>query len=304
MKTSRSLLAVAIASALSGVVLAQVDPLTTTAGFKAACEKPGNTVRITTDFTVNAGYRAGYPEQVATGCTIELVGDSEIKFDNVGLKFADPLVILGGDKTGVALQRASLAGTSVVIDLIGVEHSIKTEFSRIDATAGNLEINVGDIAKMELMGSITGGVPLTRAALAATGNLSVSGGQKLTIGLKEVGLASGQLLSITARGAESEVLLDDSPALSFTGGIAFAVQGVKSKFNMSNGGITARGGDISITAAQGESGIALSNVMTNSSANTVVSGSGFKSDVGISNARSTAGGSLVVSAGSAADPAA
>jgi hypothetical protein len=302
LKSAYTLIAsAALALLAGGNVQAQVDPLTTTAGFKAACEAPGNRVRITTDMAVNSGLSAGYPERVRTGCTIELVGDSEIQFDKVGLAFAGPLVITGGSKTGVSMQYASLAGTSVAIRLSGTEGYLRSEFSRIDATAGNLDVTLGSTSNVEMVNYITGGVPLTRATLAATGNLSVTGGAKMVTSLKEVGLVAGRNLSLRSTGSESELKIDDTGVLSFGGNISILMQGSKSKLEGSNSALTAQAGDVDIATSQTESGIGLSNVTTSSTGRTQVYGAGSLSNVGISNGSMTAGTGMFVSASAGSD---
>lgn len=276
---------------------AQVNPLSTTAGLKAACERNvGNVVRITTDMAVNQGARAFAPERVNTGCRIELVGDSEIQFDKVGLAFAGPLVITGGSKTGVAMQEASLAGTSVSLTLSGDEGYLRTLASRIDATAGGLSVSMGRIGKMELLGNITAGVPLTNATLAATGGVTVSAGDKMSASFNEVGIVAGTDVRFTGTGSETELKLDNSAILSFRGNVAVALLNTKSKLEGSNSSITARVGSVDMALGQPESGMNLSNVAVTSGGRTQIYAAGSKSEVGISNGTVSAGGGVFISA--------
>ena len=279
------------------VATAQVNPLSTTAGLKAACERnPGNVVRITTDMSVSEGARALSPERVNTGCRIELVGDSEIQFDKVGLAFAGPLVITGGRMTGVAMQEASLAGTSVSLSLSGDEGYLRALSSRIDATAGNLTVSMGRIAKMEMMGFITSGVPLTGATLVATGAVTVSAGDKLSASFNEVGIIAGTDLRLTGTGMETELKLDNSTLLSYRGNVAVALLNTKSKLEAGNSSITARSGSVDLTLGQPESGMNLSNVAVSSKKNTQIYAAGSRSEVGLSNGTVAAGGGVFISA--------
>jgi hypothetical protein len=293
--------AIALTTLLLGLAptaFGQVNPLSTVAGLKAACEtSPGNVVRITTDMAVNVNG----PGAVSTGCTLELVGDSEIQFDKVSMSFAGPFAITGGTKTGLQLQHAVLSAPSVSIRLTGDEAYVKSEFSRIDATAGDLELQLGRIGKMELMYNVTAGVPLTRATLAATGALRISAGDKLSAAMKEVGLVAGTTLSFTGTGSESELKLDDTGVLSFGGSVSILMLGGKSKFEASNASLTARGGDLDLAMGQAESGLKLSNVTTSSAGRTQVYAAAARSEVGISNGSMVAGSGMFLSAAAGAE---
>ncbi len=297
MKFALSPLALLVLATLPLMASAQVNPLSTTAGFKAACERnPGNVVQITTDMAVNQGYPSGYPERVNTGCTIVLVGDSEIQFDKVGLAFAGPLVITGGSKTGVAMQQAGLSAPSVRMDFSGDEGYLRTSFSRIDATAGDVNITLGRIGQMELFNYITGGVPLTRATIAATGLVNITAGERLSASMNEVGIVAGGDLRFTATGSESSLKLENSGFLTYRGNLAVMMLGAKSKLEAGNSNLLAQFANIEVMLAQAESGMSLSNMTVNAVGSTQLVTAGTKSELGISNGTIRAGGGIFLSA--------
>jgi hypothetical protein len=290
-------LATAAMLCVAAPAFAQLDPLSTTAGLKAACEtRPGNVVALANSITVSVGYPAGYPEQVASGCTIALSNGAEIQFDKVGLAFAGPLVITGGTKSGLAMQEASLAAPAVRLTFSGEEGFLKTSFSRIDATAGDLLLTLPGTSKMELFNYRTGGAPLTRATLAASGALTITTGAKLSASMVEVGLVSGGDLGFTSNSFESEFKFENSGLLSFNGNATLRMNGSKSKFEFSNASLRAPAGNLTMLTAFNESSISLSNVAVEAGASLRVDGQGTLSSVEVSNGSMVAGGTLVVAA--------
>jgi hypothetical protein len=293
-------LRVALAAALAvaaGTTVAQVDPLTTTAGLRAACEsRPGNSLTISTSITVNQGYPAGYPEPVATGCAITLTNGASIQFDKVGMAFAGPLIIGGGAQSGVTMQEASLAAPTVTLKFTTTESFLQTSFSRIDATAGDLKIELPGKSKMELFQYRTGGVPLTRATLAATGAVSIVTTNGLSAALIEAGIVAGGNLSFLSRAQESSMKVENSGLHSFNGNVAMRMQGSKSNFEFSNSSVRAPLGNLSIATTFNESAIGLSNVTLEAGVNATVNAEGSLSKVEISNGSMVAGGALLVAA--------
>jgi hypothetical protein len=293
----RTALATAALSLVAGAAFGQVDPLTTTAGLKAACEtRPGNAVTISNSITVNQGYPAGYPERVATGCTITLTNGASIQFDKVGLAFAGPLTIGGGTKSGISMQEASLAGTSVALRFSGAEAYLQTSFSRIDATAGNLTVQLPSTSKMELFNYRTDGVPLTRATLAATGSISITGADRLSAAFVEAGIAAGGNIDFLTTSFEPSVKFENGGVLSFGGNVSMRLHGSKGKFEFSNGNVRAPLGNLSITTAFNESSIGLSNVTIEAGRNVVVHAEGTKSVLEVSNGSMVAGGTMMLGA--------
>jgi hypothetical protein len=280
----------------------QPKPLETTAGWKTACEtSPGNRVVLDQDTTVNVGASASAPLQVTTGCTIEMINDAEITFDKVGLSFAGPLTISGGFKSGVAMQEASLAAPSVNISLPSDEGYIRTSFSRIDATAGDMTVTLGRIAKMELFqyrfrigpgGPGTGG---TNGTFAASGNLTVSAGDKLSATMNESVFLAGGSVTFNGNGAESELKVENSAMQATAGNLLVILRSPKSKLEAGNSALRA-GADLDFATGQSESGVNLSNVTVNAGARVQIYGAGNKSEVKLSNGSVNAGGGIFISA--------
>lgn len=274
---------------------AQLNPLSTTAGLKAACERnAGNVVVISSDIAVNIGYPADYPEQVRTGCRIELMGGADIQFDKVGLAFAGPLVINGAAQSGMQLQEASLAAPWVLVQLVNLEGAIKLEYSRIDATAGDVDMRLGPTSKIEVVGWRPGGAPLSRAALAATGNVSVRSERNHSAVYKDTGFVAGGAVKVTAAGSDSSIGFENSGAYAYRGDVAFDLTWNRSKFETSNATFTAAAGHVLLAVRGAESMVSASNTAVQSGASTRVISTGPKGEVKYSNGSIRAGGSVAL----------
>jgi hypothetical protein len=233
---------------------------------------------------------------VATGCAITLTNGASIQFDKVGIAFAGPLTIVGGTKSGISMQEASLAGTSVSLLFSGAEAALQTSFSRIDATAGDLTLRLPSTSKMELFNYRTDGVPLTRSTLAATGSVSITGADRLSAAFVEAGIAAGGNIDFLTTSFEPSVKFENAGLLSFNGSVSMRLHGSKGKFEFSNSSLRAPVGDLSLTTAFNESSIGLSDVTVQAGRNLVVHAEGTKSKVEVSNGSMVAGGSLFVGA--------
>jgi hypothetical protein len=294
-RTLRHILTFAALTLAVTQAYAQNDPRSTTAGFKAACEAAGNRVVLNQSLTVNTGYTAGYPEQVTTGCRVELTNGAELVFDRVGLQFAGPLTIVGGSKSGVAMQESSLAGTTVNVSLTGDEGFIRTSFSRIDATTGNMTVALGTGAKMELFRYRYGIASRTNSTFYAAGALSITAGSKLSGSMNEVGLTAGGNISVRGNGAESELKYENSGSWSQTGSVSFVMAGARSKAEMSNSSFRGAG-NVDVAMGQSESGLSLSNTTVTSGATAQVYVAGSKSELSLSNGSIVATGAVLISA--------
>ena len=276
---------------------AQVNPLSTTAGLKAACEtSAGNLVVISSDITVNVGYPAESPQPVSTGCRIQLASGADIQFDKVGLAFAGPLVIVGGDQSGLQMQEAALAAPSVLVEFTNVEGSIKMEYSRIDATAGNLDVRFGTISKIEVIGSRTAGMPLSRAALAATGNVGIAPTRLHTGVYKDTGIVAGGTIAVTASGSDVSIGFENSMAYAYNGDLRFDLTFNRTKLETSNAAFTAVAGQVLLAIRGAESVLTASNTSVQAGASAQVISTGPKSEVKYGSGSIVAGGSILLEA--------
>jgi hypothetical protein len=270
---------------------AQLTPLQSTAGFKRACENSvGNRVVVSQDTTVSVGYPASYPEQVATACTVQLLNGAKLAFDKVGMQFAGGLTIVGGSKSGLELLEARLMAPAVNLQLTGEENSLRMAFSRIDASAGNFDLTLGRIAKIEMLRFRSDVPPYFGGTLVASGALTINAGERLSASINEV-----NLIADNANGAESEIKLENSGLRSFNASVNVLMRGSKSKAELSNSSVLAAG-NIDLAMGQAESGLGLSNVNVQAGARAQIYAAGAKSEVSISNGRLTTGGGLFVSA--------
>lgn len=274
---------------------AQVNPLSTTAGLKAACESSvGNTVVISGDIAVNIGFPAASPQQVSTGCRIELTGGADIQFDKVGMAFAGPLVIVGGAQSGLQMLEASLAAPNVLVQFTNVEGAIKMEYSRIDATAGNLNVSFSPTSNLEVIGSRTAGTPLSRAALVATGNVNIAPGRLHTAMYKDTGIVAGGTISITTPSSDISIGFENSGAYAYNGDIRLHLAFNRNKVEISNASLIAAAGQVSLVARGAESLLSASNTAVRAGTNVHVSSMGLKGEVKVSNGSIAAGGAILL----------
>ena len=277
--------------------VAQVHPLSTTAGLKAACERSvGNVVVISSDITVNIGYPADSPQPVSTGCRIELTADADIQFDKVGLAFAGPLVIVGGAQSGLQMQEASLAAPTVRVEFSNVEGSIKMAYSRIDATAGHLDVRFSTTSKIEVEGSRIAGAPLSRAAFAATGNVGIASTRLHTGVYKDTGIVAGGTIAVTASGSDISIGFENSSAYAYNGDVRFDLALNRSKLETSHAAFTAVAGHLLLAIRGAESVLSASNTVMQSGASAQVISMGPKSEVKYGSGSIAAGGSILLEA--------
>ncbi|MES2714122.1 MAG: hypothetical protein V4795_00055 [Pseudomonadota bacterium] len=281
---------------LSGLpALAQVDPISTTAGLKAACEgNAGNLVVITSGVTVNTGYPAGAPEQVRSGCRIQLTGGASMQFDKVGLAFAGPLAIIADSKSSLQLQEASLAAPQVLVQFTHMDSGVKMEQSRIDATAGHLDLQIGIGNKIEVSGARTAGVPLSRAAFAATGHVRISASRLHSAVYKDTGMVAGGTVSVTASGADTSIVFDNSGAHAYNGDVRFDLTSSRSKLEASNAAFTAVAGHVALSMRGAEGGLKLSGTAVQAGASAQVISTGPKTEVLVDGGSITARGSILL----------
>lgn len=274
---------------------AQVHPLSTTAGLKAACEgNAGNLVVISSDIAVNVGYPADSPQQVSTGCRIELTAGADIQFDKVGLAFAGPLVIAGGAQAGLQMQEASLAAPNVLVQLTNLEGNIKMEYSRIDATAGNLDVRLDVISKIEVIGSRTGGAPSSQAAFAATGNISIAATRLHTAVYKDTGIVAGGTIAFTAPGSDISIGFENSGAYAYNGDIRLDLAFNRNKVEINNASLIAVAGQVSLVTHGAESLLSASNTAVQAGTSVQVTSMGPKGEVKVGNGSIVAGGNILL----------
>jgi hypothetical protein len=277
---------------------AQSKPLETTAGWKQACEtSPGNRVVVTEDITISMGATASSPEQITTGCVIEMINDADVQLDKVGLSFAGPVTILGGLKSGLAMQEAYVTAPSISLNLPGDESFIRTSFSRLNASAGDLTINLGRIAKLELFRYRTAGTfgNVTNGTFFATGNLKITAGERFNLAMVEAVMYGGASLTIETNGFETNLKAENTSLEGRTGSMTIIGRGGKMSGEFSNSTLRA-GGDLDVVAGSTESNLNFSNVQTRAGARVQLYTAGAKGNVNVSNGSVQAGQGIFVSA--------
>lgn len=279
---------------------AQVHVLSTTAGLKAACENnPGNLVVLSTDLTVSVGFPADAPEPVRSGCRIQLSNGAKIQFDKVGLAFAGPLVMSGGAQSGVQMQEARIVATDVHLDLANRENFLQMENSRIEATAGHLKVQLLSLAKLEVSGARSGGVPLSVAAFAASGDIGLTAGRNLSAVFKSTGWVAGGSVAITATGSESSIGMENSGAHAARGDVRFDMTYNKSKLEAKNSTLTAVLGHVLMAVRGAECSVAAFDTHIQAGASAQVLSSGPTSEVKVAGGSVAAGSAIALEASTA-----
>lgn len=270
---------------------AQVNPLSTTAGLKAACERnPGNVVVVASDLSVNTGSTADAPTRVNTGCRIELAGGADLQFDKVGLSFAGPLTVIGSAQAGLQMQEARLSAPRVQVLLTEVEGSVKMENSRIDASAGSLDLRLGQKGKLEISGARAGGSPPSQAALAATGDLRVESSRYHSGVYKDTGLVAGGSVDLTAPSPDTSIVFENSGAYAYRGQVRFDLALSWCKLEISNASLTALAGDVALAVRGADCVLTASNTAVQAGGGVRVLGTGPKAEVLYGGGSITAGG--------------
>jgi hypothetical protein len=293
-------IATAIVVTLTGVApaAAQAKPLETTAGWKAACENsPGNRVVLTEDITISLGATASSPIQINTPCTIDMINDAELQVDKVGLSFAGPLTINGGAKGGLAMQEAIITAPSVTLNLTGDEGYLRTSFSRINASAGDLNINFGRLGKVEMFRYRTFGTfgNVTNGTLFASGSMNVKAGELFNLSMNESVIYGGANMTIDVSGTEANLKAENTSFQGLTGNLLIIGRGAKTNAEFSNSTLRS-GTDMDVVAGSTESNIKFSNVRSTVGGRAQVYTAGAKGNVNMSNSPTQAGTGIFISA--------
>lgn len=207
--------------------------ISTAAQLKAACEtNAGNQVIINQSTKIADGTAS-----VNCGCTMVLTNGASLDFENLNMDFAGPLVIRSAQKGELKLTNKSwVTAYSININLAGVGSSLATTESNLNALAGNLDISLGEDAKMELAGlNFSGG----SAALSATGSIRINGGRKFTGSFEGKGshfpVRATQSIYVKMSGGEGILKMERVAWWASEGSIAITATGAKSSLELNNG---------------------------------------------------------------------
>ncbi len=136
----------------------------------AACENnPNNTVYLSQQVKLQ-GLFTGETYSSSTGCTINLSRDSSFELDQITLNFAGPLTVIGKRNGKVQIEKAVVNAPSVNFSLTGIGSQFMMKEGRVFAEAGDLNLQLGHYAKLEIADS--GG--WTQGGLTANGLLNIS----------------------------------------------------------------------------------------------------------------------------------
>jgi hypothetical protein len=174
--------------------------------FIASCQtSPGNVVRIDQDITLQGRF-VGDTYVSPSGCSVLLAPDASLKLDQVTLNFGGPFTVNGGSLAQVALDKGVLAAPSIELALRGDNSEVMIKEGRFFATEGDLAINFGRFAKLEMIES--GG--WTSGGLRARGALRVASDAFFSGTISKSGIEGGHGIFLDLRGDDSVWKIDSS----------------------------------------------------------------------------------------------
>jgi hypothetical protein len=274
---------------LTSTIVSAQSVISSTDQLKQACEtSAGNTILINYDASINTGA----PVNVATGCTINLTADAEIGFDKVSVNFAGPLVINGANKGGVKLQDSVVSASAVTVNFKSTNEAFfQANNGKLQATAGNLYVDIGFLAKMEVKGQQAGGT------FVASGTVNLTGEQKLSIALTEVNVQAGNGLIIFLNGSETLLKIEKSTLQTALGNLNITGRYSKSVGEIFGSTLTA-GGELNLDYAQVQSSLLLTENTLQSGGRTILAGGSVFGLNKVSGGSVTAGGPVLIWNGS------
>ncbi|MGQ0592162.1 MAG: hypothetical protein ACT4QB_05790 [Gammaproteobacteria bacterium] len=237
----------ALGGGLAGALLAAPvsGQMTSTAELKLACEtSPGNVVALDVNTQISTGPRPPLAELVTTPCTIVLGPLVTFETGQVGMSFNGALTIQGGSEARALFIESAFVGHSVTSNLTGDLSTVQVERSLLQATDGDLALNVGPFGKVEIKGPLAGG------NLLATGAISVSGGEKVAVVLADASVQAGTSLNLALSGPEAALTASTS-TLTADGGAISVSSGLKSTSHLNDSQLQAATGlNVTMTGAE------------------------------------------------------
>jgi len=246
---SLGLIGLAIVFGLNHAAFAQ--GISTTAQLKQACEtSPGNVVNITQPTKIEFGPALPTPENISTGCTLNIGPNASFEVKQVAVSFAGALAIQSSVKTKVVFEDAPWSATSVNINLAGEFSELISKQSRLQAGGGNLSLSLAATGKLELINPFG----LNPNGLEATGSVSISAGNKFSGVIGDANIQAGTGISISMGGADSILKLDEASLNTTAGAISISGAGQKTNVEMNQGNYSAPAG-ISVTLPSASTGL-------------------------------------------------
>jgi hypothetical protein len=207
--------------------------ITTAAQLKTACEtNSGNLVTINQSTKISGG-----SADVNCGCTVVLASGVSLDFETLNMTFAGPLVIRSAQKAELKFTNKTwFRASSIAINLAGTGSALATTESNLNALAGNVEISLGNEAKMELAElNFNGG----SEALSATGSIKINGGRKFTGSIEGKGtlypVRATQSISIKMNGGDGILKIEKVVWWANEGSISIGATGPNNLLELNNG---------------------------------------------------------------------
>ncbi len=217
-----------LALLLAGAVLSSASALgnMTTSQLRDAClTSLNNTVVFTQTAKIIDGARPPLTELVGCPCTIVLQPGAALEFEQVSMTFAGALTIRSPQKAEVKVTRSALVAPSITVNLGGVGSVLSSTLSHLRASAGNLNITVGQEGTVEILERL---LTVSPEGLSATGSIRIQGARKLSGLIADTFVAAPAGFRVTMTGTEGLLAIDQATIDASRGSIAITGTGEKS----------------------------------------------------------------------------
>jgi hypothetical protein len=218
---------------------AQASHIETPAQLKAACEADANHV-VQLDHSTKIflpGPGTAVATQVASGCTLVLGQGAKLETEFIRVNFNGQLTVQSAYPTDVKLVKTSFQATAITLDLGAQGSALGASEATLAATAGDLNINLGDEAKLEVINRL---LPGPANGMSAAGAIHISGGRKFTGLLDENGVLATQGFSVSMTGGEGLLKVSQVNFSSPLGGFSITSSGEKALLEMAETRVRSR----------------------------------------------------------------
>ena len=239
--TARRLVSATAVTLLFASTPVMASHIQTPAELRTACENSSGNIVTLDHSTTIIGADGASLLPVISGCTIVLRPGATLSTEFVRMSFAGPLVIQSADPTVLNLVKTHLSAPSLSVMFTGLDSTIASTESALDATAGDLTIAMSARAKIEMVKELPSGPAY---GLAATGMVQIttrSGFQGL-IYEKNIYAGQGFRFAQTILGDASALTLGKVILDAPQGGVSITGQAGNNKLEISESHLRVRDG--------------------------------------------------------------
>ncbi len=303
--SKKTVLFLAVGSTLSLASMSAAAQSMTVQEFMRACEtNPNNTVALAQQVKFQGAF-TGESYSSATGCTIALGIDASFELDQITLNFAGPLIVTGRRNSKVQIEKAVVNAPSADFNLTGRNSQFMMKEGRVFASAGDLNLQLGHYAKLEIVDS--GG--WTRGGLTASGLLNISSYAYFSGAMVNSGFEGGNGIAIAMSGNDSGWKIEKSTlnvsnftfgeeSAFTTGSLTIDSGAYKNYLEMVDTNIRFASKDVRVKLSGAESTVLMKNVQSQTGSGSIYFGApSYKGVVMLENSGFSGNPSVVVETG-------